>query len=57
MPANEVSAYCPNCQNECCFFFMHPDGEIIGCEHCISRTDAVQYILDSREDYIYEQNR
>ena len=46
---------CPNCGAECATFYQdNADNHIIGCEYCVSRLDAVQHVMDSREDYIDE---
>lgn len=44
---------CPNCGAECATYYIGDNNDILGCEYCISKTDAVQHVQDSQEDYRY----
>lgn len=37
--------YCPICGDEALTFYLQ-DGIVIGCEHCVTETDASQEFLD-----------
>lgn len=37
------SAKCPKCGEECDFYYVDADREIVGCENCISMYDAVEW--------------
>lgn len=38
-PAEKPSQRCPVCGDECEFYYVQ-DGEILGCEHCITQEYA-----------------
>lgn len=40
MPGYEVSPRCPVCGRECDSFYKDGDGDVIGCEWCVSIVDA-----------------
>jgi len=37
--------HCPVCGDEAFTFYLQ-DGIVIGCEHCVTETDAEQALLD-----------
>lgn len=44
-PPADKGPVCPVCENPCCYFYTkEDDGSIIGCEHCIERQDAQDYL-------------
>lgn len=45
---------CPVCGETCESYYLNAENQISGCENCLSRTDAVQFVADSEEDYRYD---
>ena len=37
---------CPKCGDECDFFYIDADKEIVGCENCICMYNANEWIAD-----------
>ena len=55
---------CPICGEECEEFYFNRDGNICGCDNCISVKNAVEYEEEEREsareayaDHLYEMQR
>ena len=43
-------AKCPKCGEECDFYYIDVDGDIVGCENCISMYDAEEWLEREEED-------
>jgi len=41
---------CPECGTPCATYYVDEYNNVCGCENCLSRTDAVQYILEEGDD-------
>lgn len=42
--------FCPICSRECNSLYLDTDGDVIGCEHCISQTDSFTYVNEDAEE-------
>lgn len=41
---------CPSCGEETDTFYISADKEILGCDNCISRRDAWDFVDEEKED-------
>lgn len=44
---DELVPICPCCGQEAITFYVTEDNDVIGCEECVSRTDAVEYVYEN----------
>ncbi len=40
---------CPVCGKECDTVYLDKDDEVVGCDRCISMTDAYDYLYEEEE--------
>ena len=45
-PAPKPIPACPYCGKECDTVYLDADGDIVGCDQCISMADAYDYLYE-----------
>jgi formylmethanofuran dehydrogenase subunit B len=45
----EIEIICPLCDSECETIYESSEGEILGCENCVSRKDSFDWYCEERE--------
>ncbi len=48
-------AKCPVCGDECDFFYINEDNEVVGCENCLCLYGAKEWLDD--EEYYDDEER
>ena len=46
---NDFIPICPVCSKECDTVYLDKDGDVAGCDRCISMTDAYDYLYEKEE--------
>lgn len=45
-PEPERYPECPLCENECEKIYLSDEGEVLGCEHCVSENDSREWLAE-----------
>ena len=49
-PPEPKPVYCPVCEDECSEVYFNANGDVVGCDNCISRQDAYEWAAEEDEN-------